>query len=216
MSPALEDIGVVPADVTPPLSFHCPVSMRPHAERVLKGEYDLAYEHPNPVILDIGANVGSFALWARWRWPNSVIHCYEPLPDNFALLEKNLAAQPAMALHNFAVGDPTRDRLFMGKKNCGESSFFDLGEQQESWVQVITKGPEALPSAQILKLDVEGAEVEILAGMSVLDFDAIVLEYHSDDHRRKVDQLLSDYIMVGSASHCRQRGVVKYLRKSLF
>jgi FkbM family methyltransferase len=40
------------------------------------------------VILDIGANVGSFAAWALKRWPGAHVYCYEPLPNNFALLKK--------------------------------------------------------------------------------------------------------------------------------
>jgi hypothetical protein len=33
--------------------------MRSHAQKVLGGEYEIPYRHSAPVILDIGANVGS-------------------------------------------------------------------------------------------------------------------------------------------------------------
>jgi hypothetical protein len=33
-----------------------PPSLAAQAQRVLRGEYDLPYEHPAPVILDVGAN----------------------------------------------------------------------------------------------------------------------------------------------------------------
>ena len=46
---------------------------------------------PSPVILDIGANIGAFALWAIGRWPGCRLHCYEPLPANFDMLRQNLA-----------------------------------------------------------------------------------------------------------------------------
>src|SRR5215470_12198605 len=74
-----------------PLMIDCPPAMAPHVQKIADGEYEIPYQHPNPVILDIGANVGGFAAWASQRWPASLIHCYEPLPDNFALLQKNLA-----------------------------------------------------------------------------------------------------------------------------
>jgi hypothetical protein len=64
--------------------------MRYHVQKVLGGEYEVPYRATRPVILDIGANVGSFAAWALGRWPGAHIHCYEPLPDNFVLLQKNL------------------------------------------------------------------------------------------------------------------------------
>jgi hypothetical protein len=41
--------------------------MRRHVQKVLAGEYDIPYRHKAPVILDIGANVGSFAAWALKR-----------------------------------------------------------------------------------------------------------------------------------------------------
>ena len=66
--------------------------MRHHVQKVLDGEYEVPYEAILPVILDIGANVGSFAAWALKRWPGCHVHCYEPLPDNFVLLKKNLGS----------------------------------------------------------------------------------------------------------------------------
>ena len=46
----------------------------------------MPYRATRPVILDIGANVGSFAAWALKRWPGAHVHCYEPLPDNMLVL----------------------------------------------------------------------------------------------------------------------------------
>jgi predicted RNA methylase len=72
------------------MNIECPATMRRHVQQVLGGEYDVRYRATQPGILDIGANVGSFAAWALKRWPACYVHCYEPLPDNFALLKKNL------------------------------------------------------------------------------------------------------------------------------
>jgi hypothetical protein len=41
--------------------------MRRHVQKVLDGEYKVPYRATRPVILDIGANVGSFAAWALKR-----------------------------------------------------------------------------------------------------------------------------------------------------
>jgi len=188
--------------------------MRLGCQRVFEGEYDIAYEHPNPVVLDVGANIGAFALWSLWRWPNSLVHCYEPLPYNMECLKKNLAADLKVVLHPFAIGSPEHTKLRLGKHSCGESSFFDIGEQLEKYVEVSTEWPRVMPPAQILKLDVEGAEVEILELLDI-GFDAVVLEYHSEDRRRRIDSLLEDYILVGSTIYCPNRGVMKYLRKDL-
>ena len=114
------------------MNIECPATMRRHVQKVLGGEYDIPYRHSAPVILDIGANVGSLAAWALKRWPGCYVHCYEPLPDNFALL---------------------------GRNNCGEASFYDIGEQTTDTVEVETRAPSVLPKAQIVKIDTEGSEV---------------------------------------------------------
>ena len=118
--------------------------MRRHVQKVLGGEYDIPYRHSAPVILDIGANVGSFAAWALKRWPGAHVHCYEPLPDNFALLKRNLGQFEgrSVSLHNFAVGDPSLTRLYLGRNNCGEASFYDIGEQTTDTVEVETRRTE--------------------------------------------------------------------------
>lgn len=106
------------------MNIECPATMRRHVQRFLGGS-------TRPVILDIGANVGSFAAWALNRWPGAHVHCYEPLPDNFALLKKNLGQLDgkSVSLNNFAIGDPSLKRLYLGRNNCGEASFYDVGEQ---------------------------------------------------------------------------------------
>jgi FkbM family methyltransferase len=190
--------------------------MRPHVQKVLEGEYEIAYQHPSPVILDIGANVGSFAVWASGRWPGCTIHCYEPLPENFALLQQNVAPLAGrVQLSNCAIGDPAHTQLYLGRNNCGEASFFDLGEQQGACIAVTTRPPTVLPPAQILKVDAEGAEIEILSGLPDIQFDAIMLEYHSEAHRRKVDELLAGYVLVGGGVRCVGRGVLKYAHQRL-
>jgi FkbM family methyltransferase len=201
----------------PGLNIDCPPTMAWHVNKVLNGEYDIPYQHPRPVILDIGANVGAFAIWASRRWPGSHIHRYELLPENFALLERNLVPLAGrVELNNFAIGDAAHTLLYLGRNNCGEASFFDIGEQRPEAVQVTTKPPGVLPRADILKMDVEGAEIEILSGFAHIEFDAVLLEYHSDANRRMVDQLLRQYVLVGGEIRCLDRGVLEYLHRRLF
>lgn len=192
-----------------------------HLKLIQRGEYDLAYNHPRPIILDVGANVGGFAVWALRRWPGCEIHCYEPLPDNFAMLEANVGilgeagVTNSIHIHNNAVGDPAHTRIFLGRNNCGEASFFDLGEQETRSVAVVTQLPAVMPPAQILKIDTEGCEIEILSGLSSIDYDVVLLEYHSEQNRREADLLLRDYALVGGYARCAHRGILKYMHSRL-
>src|SRR5262245_3153822 len=203
-----------PRKMSQEIQLQCPPSMRPHLQEVLNGEYMVPYEHPGPVILDVGANIGGFATWASLRWPGATIHCYEPVPENFQMLKGNTAyLGPRVHLNNFAVGDPSHTAMFLGKNNCGECSFFQLGEQSSTPVTVHTEPPTVLPKAQILKLDTEGCELEILRGLPSIDFDVIMFEYHSDEDRRAIDRMLEGYELVGGHVRHVHRGVMKYMRK---
>src|SRR5262245_57425571 len=98
----------------------------------------------------------------------------EPLPDNFALLKRNLRQFEgrSVSLHNFAVGDPSLTHFYLGRNNCGEACFYDIGEQSTATVEVETRAPEVLPKAQIVKIDTEGSEVDILSRVSFRDKSA--------------------------------------------
>ena len=106
------------------MNIECPATMRRHVQKVLGGEYDIPYRHSAPVILDIGANVGSFAAWRSSAGPGLTSIATNRSPDNFALLKRNLGQFEgrSVSLHNFAVGDPSLTRLYLGRDNCGEGA----------------------------------------------------------------------------------------------
>ena len=54
-----------------PMSLAVPEAMHWAIKDVLEGEYEGGFDGVGLDILDIGANVGSFALWASARWPGS-------------------------------------------------------------------------------------------------------------------------------------------------
>src|SRR5262245_18335612 len=102
------------------------------------------------------------------RWPGCFVHCYEPLPDNFALLKRNL-------------------RQFEGRSvslhSCGRRSEPDVrgGEllRYRRTVDGYRRGRDEGArgsNAQIVKIDTEGSEVDILsrdhAGISFRDKSA--------------------------------------------
>lgn len=197
-----------------------PESMKYHVDKVLAGEYDLPWIyiskiHAEAVVLDVGANVGAFAVWANARWPGATIHCYEPLQANFELLKLNLDSLKNVQLHRTAVGNPENRRLFLGKNNCGENSFFDLGEQRGEFEEVSTIDPNSMPSAQVLKIDAEGSEWDILSRLQTINYDLILMEYHSEMQRRKIDALLVDYSLVGGSARSLDRGTLKYINNRL-
>ena len=53
-------------------------------------EYDINVDLNNKVIFDIGANMGLFSLWINDNFKNTEIHCFEPVPELFNILEHNI------------------------------------------------------------------------------------------------------------------------------
>ena len=201
------------------MEIRSPESMQPHIQKILNGEYALPplyLEECN--ILDLGANVGAFAVWAANVFPKATIYCYEPMKSNFEFLVSNTKPFGSrIKLNNFAVGNPDHTQLFVGKHNCGEASFFQLGEQTLWSETVVVKPPSCLPQASIIKIDTEGCELEILKPLIDLGrlWTAVMCEYHREADRREIDRLLADYVLVGGEATRAHRGVVKYLHKSL-
>lgn len=176
--------------------FNCPTGMVPHLGKVLKGEYDIPYTEADaegePLsVLDVGANCGAFTVFAKLRWPNCMVDAYEPLPSNFEFLVANTQDLTRVSRHMKAVGDPNRDKLYLGKHNVGENSQYQGNEQTDEYVDIDVVRPDDLLSYDIVKLDCEGAEVYILARLNLLDTKYVMFEYHSERNRIACDGILT-------------------------
>ena len=194
-------------------NLECPPSMIEHIREIFNGEYDLPYSRNAPVIIDIGANIGGFAIWASQRWPKSIIHCYEPVAEvNFETLKRNLSHLDPRRVHanKFAIGDPQRKQMFLGKNNCGEGSFFDMGEQSSQTIGIETHGAGILPPAHILKID-----AEILQHHPPMNYEVVLIEFHGENKRRQVDTILQDYCLIGAHVRHLHRGILKYVHRKI-
>jgi len=205
-----------------PSDFKCPMDMKWHVERIFQGEYDVPVQIPHPIILDIGANVGAFTVWASKRWPKSVIHAYEPIKHNFQYLIMNidsLHCPTQIFAHNLAVlgKDLSRRRMHLGLHNLGESSFHNLGEQSNQLEKVRVVSARELPAADIVKIDTEGCEVEILEGLDLTGTSTIMLEYHGESDRKRILSILeSRFSLLAVDCAIPARGTMKFVRKVSF
>jgi FkbM family methyltransferase len=197
--------------------FLCPPEMRVHLEKVFAGEYEIPFNMHGLTILDLGANCGAFSVWASHRFPGCRIHAYEPHPDNILYFEMNLKGYYNVTLHNYAVGSPGMRVLNDGKFNQGEASLHTiLNNPMPTGRHVEVVDPLTLPEADILKMDIEGSEIEVLPQVINRNYAAIVFEYHAENIRRELDQLLTNYVLTGSTVECvLGRGVVRYVRRDL-
>lgn len=204
------------------LLFNCPDDIRPHLERVFAGEYNVReFIIPGPRVIDLGANCGSFSLWAIHKWPGAKVSAYEPHPKTFEYLTQNAKPYGEMiTCHNYGIGTPGMRVLGEGKNNCGESSFHRIQDNPHpNGVHCEVRSPLDLPEADIIKLDIEGCELEVLEPLinGGRKFLLIMLEYHNNYLRREIDKLLEkDYELIGSeVQHLGGRGIVKYAHRSI-
>lgn len=130
---------------------------------------------PGDVFLDIGANIGYFSLLIANSAPTVKVISFEPVRDIFQQLKENIALNNTknVTVFNAAVGETKEEKeIFVsGADNLGMSSF----QQPENFsgkkelVQVITLDDwfhrAGLAKIDIIKLDVEGSELNALKGM---------------------------------------------------
>lgn len=157
---------------------------------ILENEYRLPERFaPDDLILDIGGHIGAFALACLERGAQH-LHVYEPEPDNFALLEENLAPFAGRVhLHRLALwrSDLPVSRLELHNPIAARNTGAHRLALAEGGIEVAAAPfdsvlEELCPNRRrirLLKLDCEGAEWPILLTSRRLDcVDALCGEYH--------------------------------------
>lgn len=177
-------------------------------------------------IVDIGANVGLFALYMKNFRPDSDIYCFEPVPQTVALLRKNIKDHEGIAIYPYALSNRCgTSEIHLHSANSGENSLkFDKADGgQTAVVQVMDAatafGQIGLTYIDILKIDTEGCEVEILESLQpYLPYVGIVMaEYHTEKDRRRIDDALQGHTLF-DAKVCQAQlglGTVKYINSRL-
>lgn len=141
----------------------------------------------DPFIVDIGANVGTFSLYARWVRPGARITAVEPMNENLDYLRRNLARCEGSTVNIVAAAAGAAEGVANVAGPTSDSAGIDVGEGQET--PVIPASQLLDRHVDLLKIDVEGAEVDVLKGASdaLRCVDRIVLEYHQ--YRQRPNEL---------------------------
>lgn len=148
------------------------------------------------VVLDVGANVGAFAVWAsRIWWPGLVehVHCYEPNETLWPYLDANMGLLPNRTRHTVWRVAVTTDPnpIFHEHDQAGRShtwgSRYAEDRDGPGWHPgrpAIGLHPRELPPADCLKLDCEGVEGEIVHHYKYWDrLKVVMAEWHSHENR---------------------------------
>lgn len=136
----------------------------------------------NPVIFDVGANIGQTASDYSRVFPEARIHSFEPFAENFEHLLENTRLLPNVTAHRLAMSDRNgdlevrRDHHPLSQWNSISSAYQDtLAERGLFTMEVLElqRGDsfcerEKITSISLLKIDTEGHEMEVLEGFQEL------------------------------------------------
>jgi FkbM family methyltransferase len=155
-------------------------------------------------VLDLGANAGYFSMRCLVAGARKVV-CVEPSPPTFARLHRNLGPAPGAVLVNAAVFDGVAEWIGLTNENK-HSKFRNLGEEGADKVQSVSLGDllSFFPPGDdslVLKVDVEGAEYDVMLSAAARDvrrFELIYLEVHPaislPEHPARKKSFLEDYM----------------------
>jgi FkbM family methyltransferase len=145
-------------------------------------------------VIDIGANIGVFTMAAKGKAPGATVYAFEPIPETFHVLERNvgLLESPDVHLYNVALGsEDGGENTFTYFPNMPGNSTTDpalkdgqrlalnqlLGKEATDFLyqtETRTVPVRALSSVirecgitsvDYLKIDVEGGEISVLGGI---------------------------------------------------
>lgn len=202
-----------------PVVIECPEAMRSAVQYVLEGEYESGHDGAGLDILDIGANVGSFAVWANLRWPASRIRSYEPNPGTFAFLKRNTAHLPNIAAINAALfpGAKAREPFFARFDGDGEGGLMRYAgdtftaSAMQTKLEVDVADPATLASADIVKIDIEGGEAEVLAALDLSRTSLVLAEFQNRRNRLAMQQVLAGDFLTVLDEECPWDPILDYM-----
>jgi FkbM family methyltransferase len=171
---------------------------------VEREEYRFEAETATPVILDCGANIGLATIYWKRLYPAATIIAFEADPDVFDVLRWNVAQLRLTGVT--LVGKAVSDR-------DGEMSFWAEGADSGRLADIMpspTGTLRTVPTVRLrhyleqhidlLKLDIEGAEVDVLLDCAdrLANVDNVIVEYHSvRGQEQRLSQLVTALTSAG-------------------
>jgi FkbM family methyltransferase len=182
--------GRAPRFAGVPLSAPDRVASWDITKQIADGEYAYPGMMPqkNDVVVDVGANIGVFALWAARR--GAAVTSYEPGPETFDCLVKNTAGRAVQVIHAAVVGrcPPERTaRLYLHGERSTRNTLLgqEIGSGEELMRYVVVPAVSIddvlVRPCDLMKVDCEGGEFDIFSDVEdrvLRRARRIVLEFH--------------------------------------
>ncbi|MFU8797318.1 MAG: FkbM family methyltransferase [Gammaproteobacteria bacterium] len=126
-----------------------------------------------PFIIDAGAHIGMSMLYFKWCFPEARILCFEPSPETFLILQKNIRMNKLKGVTAIqaALSDKNGSCTLYGRMGWEESDTRgnSISPEWGAWqskqfcqVKTVKLSSYITETVDFLKLDVEGAEMLVL------------------------------------------------------
>lgn len=154
----------------------------------VSNEYFFESDNPNPVILDCGSNIGMSVLYFKFTHPGARITAFEPDPAAFSCLQKNIANNGLDSVQALEKAVTRRDgpiEFFDNPALPGSpiaSTRADRGGPRRRIFDGVALSTYVASEIDMLKLDVEGAEIDVLENLAetgaLSRIRQMAIEYH--------------------------------------
>lgn len=176
-------------------------------EIFVETQYYFHTEKEKPLIIDGGSNFGLSIFFFKYVYPNCKIIAFEPEEKAYEILKRNIETNRLkdVKLENFAVGKESEEAEFYSDPDNPGSPIASLNNERMS-KKTTTINQKRLSNyidrgIDFLKLDVEGAETDILSELVSASkmpwFEQGIIEYHhhitpSEDKFSEILKLLEN------------------------
>jgi FkbM family methyltransferase len=157
---------------------------------------------PGSFVVDIGANIGVFALYAA-RAGARIVQAYEPAEESFNLLERNIennGFEKIIFPHRAAIVGKSSSPVWFPRRSSVFNAI-NTSPENRSDHELVPAIPFAdlvsnIPGSNMFKLDCEGGEYDIILNSEGCVFDRIE-EMRLEYHRGPRQQLFARFVKLG-------------------
>ena len=158
-------------------------------EVFFNGDYLIDLGSSDPVILDCGANIGLATLFLKRLYPGAHISCFEADPTTASMLRQNIEKNhlPNVAIHNVMLANDDEEHSFYVASDMeGSLMMSSIPDRLSNHREIQVKGSRLSNyiegQVDLVKLDVEGAEFEVLTDLiesgKLPLIRRMIIEYH--------------------------------------
>jgi|GEM_PF-184037 len=187
-------------------------------ERKEYGGVRPAWIRKPPVVLDVGANAGAFALYAKLEYhPEAVVHCFEPRPEVLTLLRTNVAKFSGVTVHPVALGHRDVDSHRSRRSNYLIEAPVVSARNEQTRNAGAVWDELGLNEVDVLRVDASGYEAEVLTalGSRLKQVRVALILSGTAETRQRIAALFPNHVPFRTEADPSVIGVVKYVRADL-